>query len=693
MAASSIKRISLSCVALFWFGYLVLNSGCSAPSWQAQPDSSELYRHNWWNYYQRGLLLLANGDYQSAREDLERCLGLRSGATYEFARDMWKARTYGMHFLDDYFPHRELGVCCYYLEDWSRAQHFLEKSLAQEPSGRAKFYLNLTRKHLLTSVQASPPSVRILDGMPSTTWTSNRSVRIEGLAAGDGFVNCIFLGPERLFLEEASREVSFSKQWKLQRGANEMVIVAADLKNQETKHPLRLMADWQPPAVLIKNTRYNGTQWIFDGICLDDGVLESLEVNGKLIPTATKSHGPIAALPFSIPCEPNQQIILIAKDAAQNCFRTILTPPSTTTSWMPSFLLAMTAPGETTDAGNGLQLDEHAPHHADGDALKPSLRLIGPKMAHVFDEEYYLDCLAGDRGGLAGISINGEENLPAEHKGILEYRFARRLGLDMGTNLFSIAARDSAGNEKRIDLTVIRKQAEFLSEEYRLSIGVPPFSTYTTNQFNDPVQEQSIRRMVENALLASPIRFRLLERDEGWDYILQEQRLSLSDLTDPAAALRIGKMLPAELLLMTTLIRQGHGVTAYARVVDTSEGEVLCTDDVYYEGSENRMPEQIDGLMMKIKQRFPLLEGKIVTLSGDKLTVGIGAGSGVRPGAKFVVLRAHKGEAVEAAEIVRCGEKTAEVVIVKPKADTSLARVIPAEAGKTIKTGDYVYAR
>ena len=122
-------------------GVLLTMGGCVAPA--PENEGGELYHHNWWNYYARGTYLFRQGRTEEAQADFQRCLGLIPGAKFGNARDMWRARTYGLHFVEGYFPNRELGICLLERNDISQAVHFLETSLRQEPSGRAKHYFNL----------------------------------------------------------------------------------------------------------------------------------------------------------------------------------------------------------------------------------------------------------------------------------------------------------------------------------------------------------------------------------------------------------------------------------------------------------------------------------------------------------------------------------------------------------------------
>ncbi len=97
----------------------------------------------WFRLYQQGLKAMKRGDYSTAVEKFEAALQKRPV-------DKRKVRTYGMHFIQ-YFPNRELGIAHYFLGNIPEARRYLEISLKQAPTTRAKEFLNRT------SSQDGPP--------------------------------------------------------------------------------------------------------------------------------------------------------------------------------------------------------------------------------------------------------------------------------------------------------------------------------------------------------------------------------------------------------------------------------------------------------------------------------------------------------------------------------------------------------
>ena len=87
----------------------------------------------WYKHYYLGLQAMKSGNYKVAAKHFHSCLRVRSA-------DKKKIRAYGTIFIE-YYPHRELGICLYYLGQPELARKQLRISLQQAPSKRAREYL------------------------------------------------------------------------------------------------------------------------------------------------------------------------------------------------------------------------------------------------------------------------------------------------------------------------------------------------------------------------------------------------------------------------------------------------------------------------------------------------------------------------------------------------------------------------
>jgi hypothetical protein len=147
---------------------------------------------------------------------------------------------------------------------------------------------------------------------------------------------------------------------------------------------------------------------------------------------------------------------------------------------------------------------------AAADRLRPALSLRGCQpVTRVFVEDFFVDGSAADGGGLASVTVNGENLLAEADAGTVRTYFSRRLPLDLGTNQFEIVATDRSGNRTSQGLTVIRIRPEYLEERYRLSVGVPPLAPAEAGLVG-----VRAKRSMEAELAREPVRFRLLERNE-----------------------------------------------------------------------------------------------------------------------------------------------------------------------------------
>ncbi len=711
--ASAGMRGAVWCVALA--GALLALWGCVIPP-APEASGGELYHHNWWNYYGRGAYFLKQNRVAEATADFQRCLGIIPGAKFGFKQDLWRARTYGIHFLEGYFPNRELGVCYYESQDYAQAVRYLELSLQQEPSGRAKHYLNLARQKQLAARGVAAPRIRVQMGS-DRLFTPERALRVSGVADGAGQIRQVSVGGQREFIELAAPTFAFDRKVPLAPGSNVIEVVAVDLLGQRAVRQVVRVADWQPPQFVVRQVVAQGGGWVVSGFCRDENGVSDVEADGNVLFQQT-GNAVSREVPVSVRVS-GAGATLQARDLAGN---RLACPLNTATLAQMAFWRdAAGASGAVAarDAGaadtafpvratvlDRMETWAQACRRSEGgapalrfaalpaagavtDRLRPALSLRGcQELTRVFVEDFFVDGSAADGGGLASVSVNGENLLEEKDVGTVRTYFARRLPLDLGTNRFEIVATDRSGNRTSKSLTVIRVRPEYLEDRYRLSVGVPPLTPEDAG-----IIGVRAKRSMEAELTREPVRFRLLERNEGWDFVLREQGLSVSDLADPAAALRIGKMVPAEMLLMGKIFAEAKGVTVYMKVVETGNGEVVFASDVYSADPDETLDDAVSGLVLKVEQGFPLITGKVLQAQGKRVTLNVGLDDGAAERSRFLVLQAGEEDGMAASHVCKVGEQYLQLQLERVRQKTSVARIIPSGTDATVKEGSHVYTR
>ncbi|HDL77835.1 MAG TPA: hypothetical protein ENG36_03625 [Lentisphaerae bacterium] len=327
------------------------------------------------------------------------------------------------------------------------------------------------------------------------------------------------------------------------------------------------------------------------------------------------------------------------------------------------------------------------------DQLPPALELVAPPCptVEVTTAEYYLHGYTSDGGGIRSVRINGEKVFFSKAEETVRVDFARRLPLALGTNLFEIRVDDLAGNVRKKTICVIRRKPLYLCTEYRTSIAIPPLYSSSSDPQTYPLT-LIVQSWLQGALAREPVRFNLLEREEGWEYVLQEQRLSLSDLVDPRSALQIGRIVPAEILIMGSLFREGKGVTVLAKGVETSHGRILFTDDVYAEGERAELKYQVSGLALKIKQRFPLLMANIISIKGRRAVLDVGTNRGIGLWSSFIVISNSDGAATSP-EVVKIAGDPVRLRVVRVRGNSCDTTIAPPQAARSISVECKAFTR
>ena len=171
----------------------------------------------------------------------------------------------------------------------------------------------------------------------------------------------------------------------------------------------------------------------------------------------------------------------------------------------------------------------------------------------------------------------------------------------------------------------------------RLSVAVLPFSSNDdAKDLTDSVTEKLIIQLVNLR------RFRVIERS-ALDKIMEEQKLGLTGFVDEEAAIKVGKLAGADMIILGSINMQIGFVKVSARGIDTETSVLIVAKEA---DSGNTNIETIENLVeqvaIDIYNDLPLVEGIVMEVEEDQIILSIGSNVGVRKGTKCVAYKEGK---------------------------------------------------
>jgi TolB-like protein len=175
-------------------------------------------------------------------------------------------------------------------------------------------------------------------------------------------------------------------------------------------------------------------------------------------------------------------------------------------------------------------------------------------------------------------------------------------------------------------------------------------------------------------------RFKLFERSQ-LEKILEEQKLGMAGVLDASTAAEIGKGIGVDAIVLGTVTRAGGNIAIDARLIDTETAEIITAqDEISARTSIQDLKDMINRLALKISQDLPLVEGYVISVGGDRLTLDIGGNNGLKKGMKCIVYQEGK-EIIHPMTKKVLGKATEELGEIK------LNQVFPEySVGQVIKT-------
>ena len=176
--------------------------------------------------------------------------------------------------------------------------------------------------------------------------------------------------------------------------------------------------------------------------------------------------------------------------------------------------------------------------------------------------------------------------------------------------------------------------------------------------------EDEFFQLKVNGLLQESGRVQVVER-ELLDKLLEELKLSTTDLVDPQKALQVGKILAARLIATGSIMRYGKELQTSIRLTET-ETTSLKAAIAETEKDLNQLADKTARqILAKLEKVYPI-RGYITAVEGNKVVLNIGSDVGIKQGMGFKVLDAGtEVREIGTIQIAAVDNKTASATLAK----------------------------
>lgn len=403
-------------------------------------NTEGLFRHRWWNYYERGLSFADGGFWQDAEPDLREAIRQRN-------TDKRRSRTYGLHFID-YFPHRELGIVLFEQGRIEEAERELEISYSDVKSAKAALYLDRVRKAIIEKKQLSHHAPEITAETLKQDPDKPFLITIRGVAKSDAFVRHITVNQQEVRIDVSKQIVDFQSEVPLVPGENNIRITATNLMGDSDETFIKVNVDNTGPVISVDDL--NDYQIPENSIYVaDDSGIAEISVNKQKIPFRygiTEFRFPEKSVSFPA----TDELVIEAKDITGN-----ITTAKLSLSKKLSKLLADNSvlSRSILFASNG----------------NPFIDLKHPSEDErlTYQDYAFVDGSISDREGIRELLINNEQVLKSPAK---NYFFSKRIKLNKGKNEIIVSGTTVSGKSVSQKVEITRKSLSDIRPPLKLAI-------------------------------------------------------------------------------------------------------------------------------------------------------------------------------------------------------------------------------
>ena len=680
----------------------------------------------YWNYYLRGIAYSLVEEWEKAAKDFEVAIGYETGAVYPEFNEKRRTKSYGLHFLDDYFPHREFGICLFYLGKIEDAEKEIELSDKMLPSSRAKDYLNKIHYLRLSKADESLEDTLNIDLMmnPNGPFTNQSSVLLSGNISSSFPINEVNINGEFELIERAETNHKINKQIDLKAGGQSVSVEAKSLSGNSTIWEKRIFVDLKGPVVSFSPSKNGDESEIFLRI-IDNELLTELQIGSQKVPIAENQN----YYEQHLYLHPKKSLTIQATDGA--CNKTIVKTDSTVLRKASINHYKENLANKHASLPPALSFEPHSqyPHSSDIQlAINPFRRVkqnqiskldieISPKTEEEFSvttPTYIFDFKIEASRLIDSVLIgfNKEQRKPINLRefNMIESRHTETFQLEKGLNHLLVIVHDQEGNIFKKDLRIERKVRFDKREDLRISLATmilfpkeDEFKKIRVKAFSKSLgvifssKHQKILNLELPRLLTTKVvnnstkRFNVLARKPLIvKKILLEQDIKSSPVATYRFSAKKEGLLAAEWLLVATIHNWGgkDNWDIVGQLIDTSSsGEILPIGiDMHFEGfDENTVNPRMENFVSKMVQQLPIRLASVKENTGRNVILGIGEKDNIRKGFRFMFIPTIQKDALFPEPLVTNNDQFIEGIVLSAKEHDCLVKILPKEALDKIK--------
>ncbi len=619
------------------------------------PVESDIFLANWWDYYNRAIRRVNEGNYSGAEADLREAIKFRS-------EDSPHARTFGVRF-QEYYPHCELGLIMFDSGRYREAIQEFKQSMKTAPLDESKFFLHESYRPLALDgeIDSAPPQILISEPVQEMI-TGQTSIRIKGTVRDDVYVDRLSVGGEPYLIDPLQSQVDFEVEVPLKSGFNRISVVATDLADRSTDLEFRITADHFGPAISLKKIELtsNKQQARLVAEIYDTNQISALRINGN--PFAVPSGQTRVSVDQVVTLDTkNGNVGIEALDGFENNTLALLDPRMKTSA------------GPKVDRGFQMASLALRPGHFPVSAIsRPYIKLKGYKQGQtIYQNEVMVDFEVFDKVGVEEVFCNSD--FPSFPTGTLIFQSYRWSDIESGTNTLKILAKNVDGVTSEAALTINCKLIEYDFVD-KLSVVIPPIDQWTKPESCSDDLLMDLYTSFSVAI-GERNRFNQLQGAETKfiESSLMEKKLAVSPMVAPNERQKIASFrVPDYLLEFEVNAYQKGTMRIVLRARPLSEfgsiagkpgsefrvGPVDVTIQVRPTTIEieSRVEERGYDLALRLESEFPKVDGEILGVAGTSVIGSLTTRSGVRSGREVVAFNERAPERFGDQRILNRGE-------------------------------------